>query len=119
MLAAGYRVFGFGIPCVFYQITGLYCPGCGTMRAVNALLQLDFAAALRYNALTVALLPLLAALLAVEAVHYLKGKRTRPGWEKWLCTALIVICILFAVLRNLPGFAFLQPAEPVVLAHLR
>ncbi len=39
-----YRIRGFRIetylyPCVFHAITGYYCPGCGTTRAVYALFQ--------------------------------------------------------------------------------
>ena len=26
-----------GIPCLFYQITGFYCPGCGVTRMLFAL----------------------------------------------------------------------------------
>lgn len=40
---------GIGIPCLFYQVTGLKCPGCGNSRAAMALLRLDFAAAFSYN----------------------------------------------------------------------
>lgn len=37
----GYFVWiweGGGLPCLFYTLTGLYCPGCGGTRAVRALL---------------------------------------------------------------------------------
>ena len=42
---------GISLPCIFYQITGLQCPGCGNTRAAMALLRLDFAAAFEYNLL--------------------------------------------------------------------
>lgn len=42
---------GIGIPCLFYQITGWQCPGCGNSRAALALLRLDLKAALGYNLL--------------------------------------------------------------------
>ena len=33
------------IPCMFHQITGLYCPGCGVSRMCLALFRLDFVSA--------------------------------------------------------------------------
>lgn len=104
-----YRRLGFGIPCAFYHITGKYCPGCGTMRAMNALLELDFAAAFRENLLTMCLAPVLAVLGGLEIRDYLKGRRKNRPWEKPLCIVILLLCILFGVLRNLPGFWFLQP----------
>ena len=38
---------GLSIPCLFYELTGLYCPGCGSGRAVNALLRGAAAGGLR------------------------------------------------------------------------
>lgn len=40
---------GFGIPCLFNQITGLQCPGCGTSRMALAVMRLDFAEGFMYN----------------------------------------------------------------------
>ncbi len=33
---------GFIVECVFQKTFGLYCPGCGGSRALNALLRFDF-----------------------------------------------------------------------------
>lgn len=48
--------------CPFLLITGLKCPGCGSQRAIHALLHLDLGAAFRYNALLIVTLPLILAL---------------------------------------------------------
>lgn len=39
----------FGISCVFLEIFGLPCPGCGMTRALFSLCRLDFYSAFRYN----------------------------------------------------------------------
>lgn len=48
--------------CPLYVFTGLQCPGCGSQRAIHALLTGNVADAWHYNALMVASLPLLTAL---------------------------------------------------------
>lgn len=40
--------------CLFHALTGLECPGCGSQRALHALLMGDFRGAWHYNALVVA-----------------------------------------------------------------
>ena len=49
--------------CAFYALTGFKCPGCGSQRAIHALLHADVLAAIRYNALLVFSLPFIALLL--------------------------------------------------------
>jgi hypothetical protein len=49
--------YGFYPNCVFHSITGLDCPGCGSLRAIHELLHGNVAAAIRLNALFVASLP--------------------------------------------------------------
>ena len=45
--------------CVFHQVTGLQCPGCGATRALYALLHGDVARAFWFNPLFLLFLPVL------------------------------------------------------------
>ncbi len=56
--------------CLFRRLTGYDCPGCGTQRAIHAMLHGDFRAAWHYNA---ALLPG----LAVAALYAWRPRRLR------------------------------------------
>ena len=95
--------------CQFHRLTGLNCPGCGGTRAVYALLHGEFFTALRDNALFVGGL----IFFALRAIWFAAAKsRARSNAEFfpvkffWM---LLVIMMVFAVLRNLPAFAFLSP----------
>lgn len=48
--------------CIFLQLTGWKCPGCGSQRALHALLHLDIAKAWRYNAMLVAAIPVVSVM---------------------------------------------------------
>ena len=50
----------YPLPCVFYSLTGFYCPGCGAGRASYSLLHGRFLDAFCYNPVMTVLLPLLA-----------------------------------------------------------
>ena len=39
----------FSLPCLFYKITHLYCPGCGGTRSVHSLLDGHLISSARYN----------------------------------------------------------------------
>lgn len=52
--------------CLFHELTGWQCPGCGSQRMLHALLHGDIAAAWHHNAVLLLLLPLLAPLLWLE-----------------------------------------------------
>ena len=65
---------GIGIPCLFYQITGWQCPGCGNSRAAMALLRLDFKGALGYNLLFPLEFGYIGWVLFYCCRNYLRGK---------------------------------------------
>lgn len=52
--------------CPFYVFTSLKCPGCGSQRALHALLHGDIAGAFSYNALLVLAIPLVLVLTYAE-----------------------------------------------------
>ena len=55
--------------CLIRQITGFDCPGCGTQRAIHAILHGRWAQAWHYNAALFFAIPLIALLLAADAMR--------------------------------------------------
>ena len=39
----------FGFPCVFHEMTGFYCPGCGSTRSARFLIRGDLGRSFIYN----------------------------------------------------------------------
>lgn len=93
---------GFGIPCLFYTLTGLRCPGCGVSRMCLCLLHLDFAGAWGYNPAILTLLPLGCVLALRVTARYVKtGNRALTAGENRIVWGMIVVLLLFGVVRNL------------------
>lgn len=99
------------IPCAFFSLTGLYCPGCGSGRALLALLRGRPGEAFSHNALCFILgIPALL-LLCYEYLRFVfprLGLREIPLPPKTAVFCLFLV-LAFAVLRNLPFFSFLAP----------
>ena len=93
--------------CPSRTLLGVYCPGCGSTRALHALLHGELYAALRYNPLMVSFLPLILYLLAAEAARTVLGKELPPVFRSrvWIWTVFALI-VVYAVFRNLSAFPF-------------
>jgi hypothetical protein len=121
VLALGGLVFYLADPaasklfwnCPFHWLTGWYCPGCGTQRALHALLHGRFKEAIFLNALGV------FVVLPWGIWAYVSFSLRALGWtrvpdirfnERWLA-AFAVLVVLFGVIRNLPfpPFTWLAP----------
>ena len=91
--------YNIGIPCIFFELTNLYCPGCGMTRAIKSLIVFDFYQAIRYNALII--------ILPILLLFYLINKKNKiPNWIYYF---LLIIVILYGILRNINIFNFLAP----------
>ena len=107
LIAAGVAAYyglaraGLAIPCLFYTLTGLLCPGCGNTRAALALLRLDFSAAFQFNPLFLVEFFYLAWILFHCGRAFLKGKpfSYKPPLPL-LDMAILVAILAWWILRN-------------------
>jgi len=95
--------------CMFHQLTGLNCPGCGSTRALYALLHGNLPLALKDNSLFIFTGAVLAARGAwFAAKHFLRQPAGQFLSPKMLW-AFLVVAGVFTVLRNFQAFSFLSP----------
>ncbi len=89
--------------CFLNVATGLYCPGCGTLRALTALGELDFRTAFLYNPFLFLIVgPLAAYMCAIFLKRAITGRwapSILSSYKAALPTAIVVIVIF--VIRNL------------------
>ena len=72
--------------CVFRNLTGWECPGCGMTRAVLSILRGDLPAAFGYNHLVIVVFPLLGYTLVKEALggsYVREFHRLRGAWRRF------------------------------------
>ena len=86
--------------CMFHEITGLDCPGCGAQRALHHLLHGEVVAALRFNAMFVLSLPL-ALWYGPRLIFRTFTRQPSGAPPRWLWF-YIGAWLVFAVMRDLP-----------------
>ena len=88
---------GFYPQCVFHQVTGFECPGCGSTRALHALVHGRVIEALRFN-------PFLFAVMFVGAAatpSYMRGETARFLYTRWFGWGSLVVVVGWWIVRNL------------------
>jgi hypothetical protein len=99
--------YGSPFKCIFYLLTGLYCPGCGSGRAATELIHLNIGQALRYNVLFV--------LIGLPCIIYVCGAYFRfvfglnitlPKISPFISKTVTVVIVLFWILRNIDIYPF-------------
>jgi hypothetical protein len=91
--------------CPLHAMTGLHCPGCGTLRALHQLLHGNLRAALGLNPLMVCSLPFVAYWCLGELMRGVGGWRLPRLFlpAAWIWVLLGVI-VLFGIVRNIPYY---------------
>ncbi len=107
-----YVQYGVGIPCLFNEITDLYCPGCGTTRAITAFCRGDYVKAFRYNPILLVWFPYLLCFGIILIREYIydesatvKTIKRRNGIS---ILVLVIICFYWLI-RNMSFASFLRP----------
>ena len=91
----------FRIPCLFREVTGLQCPGCGTSRMALALMRFDIPAAFAYNPVAFFSFPAWFLISICAFVGRPKALRSSKNLLRILYIN-IVVYMIFAIFRNLP-----------------
>lgn len=91
--------------CPLYAATGIYCPGCGGLRAVNDLTDAHLGAAASSNLLFVLSIPLLVALFLRWSWARWDGRQVEvlPTMSPGVRYGLIAVAVAFTLARNWPG----------------
>jgi Protein of unknown function (DUF2752) len=99
-------------PSPFRALTGLYCPGCGTLRALHQLLHGHILKAFELNPLMMFAMPYLIYSYVSYSAPVILGQKIpqifiKPNWI-WL---MLKIILGYWVLRNIPfaPFSWLAP----------
>jgi hypothetical protein len=104
-LAVVYRFapteYSFYPRCPIYLTTHWLCPGCGSTRALHALLHLQIQSALHYNALFTTLFPFVCLWIGFIAYRILRYDQfPNLAFPRSLGICLAVTVVLFTVARN-------------------
>lgn len=94
-------------PCLFSTFLGIYCPGCGGTRAVDALLQGHFLKALWYHPLVPYTAVLYGGFMAGHAFSRLGSKKIH-GWKfhNWYLYAAVGIVVANFIVKNVLRIGF-------------
>lgn len=98
---------GLFVPCPFHALTGLYCPGCGTTRALHQLVHGNLSRAFGYNPLAILSLPfLLYALISFTSQGFTGRRLPSVFIPPGVLRGLVVVIVAFWILRNIPTYPF-------------
>ena len=88
------------IPCLFYELTGFKCVGCGVTRLFVSVAHLDFISAFKYNPYLFITGPFLITFLFFSELKYIRtGSSDMGKWEIFIWVE-IALALVFGVIRN-------------------
>ena len=102
ILAPSWSLWHWDVPCPFYTLTGLYCPGCGGQRAVKALLGGKLLASLHDHPLVLPLFLYGAIYLVSQGLNRLtKGRTAALCFQNWHLYFFLGLLVLQWIAKNL------------------
>lgn len=95
-------ITGRYIPCLFNELTGLECPGCGVSHMAMALFRLDFREAFECNPFLFVIIPIIALMYIADRSYYVKNGVFKKWGMVWRVTeySILTATIVFWIARN-------------------
>lgn len=93
--------------CPFLALTGYYCPGCGSLRALHQITRGYVTIAFGLNPLLVLSLPFVAYFFASQASLAFRRRPLRTFFVRpILVWSLLVVVFVYWIARNVPVYPF-------------
>lgn len=97
--------YSFYPQCPIDRYFHLRCPGCGTTRALAALLRGHLMEALRLNPLTTFLMPLAGIYASLCYCRFVQSRSFhRPRVSSSAIYAVLIVAVMFSIARNIGHF---------------
>lgn len=97
--------------CPFYSLTGIYCAGCGSQRAIHQIANGNIITGIRHNYLLMIVFLVLSYKTLLFILNKIYSKSYFDIFHKPLATKIILIVVLlFWLLRNIKVFPFTELA---------
>lgn len=95
--------------CPFYLFTGLFCPGCGSIRAITSMIRGNFRQAFHYNILIIEAVFLFLFVLVLQmSVSETQRQRIIGNlYSTFFIKIVLIIIMCFFILRNIPVYPFI------------
>ncbi|WP_405336212.1 DUF2752 domain-containing protein [Psychroserpens sp.] len=97
--------------CPFYSLTGIYCAGCGSQRAIHQIMNGHIITGIRHNYLLIVVFIVLSYKALIFILNKIYNKAFFDVFHKPFATKIIlVLVLLFWILRNIEMHPFSELA---------
>jgi len=93
--------------CPLYSTTGVYCPGCGSQRALHDFLHLDFMGVIGHNVLFLfGIVVLLYHYTILGLNTFFSKNHFNLVYHKRTPIIVLIIVVVYWIIRNIPYYPF-------------
>lgn len=94
-----YKFNLFKFKCIFHEITGLNCPGCGITRMISSFVNGDFINGIKYNYFLGYTFIIVIFIIGYSIYSYISNKKIK--YIEWFNILYLSLFILWGIVRNI------------------
>ena len=88
--------------CIFYEISGLRCPGCGITRMLVGFIGLNFWESIRFNFFVGITFPFIMSVVVYTCYLYVTEKKASKLFDI-VCWLYVGLLLVWFIVRNIVG----------------